>query len=294
MTVSYSILIQDGIATTLRYFDYFSFPLTFSELHKYIDVKCSEKDLQVILDKMVDDESIFKIDTIYLVSNTVEKIERKLQGRITAEKKIKRARIIAKLIGLFPFVRSVSISGSLSKMYADKNSDIDFFITTNDANLWTCRTLLHLLKKLSFLFNLQHSFCMNYFISNSNLLIEEQNYFTAVELSTLIPIYGKLDYNELMHINNWMYDILPNYELKDNDSKSISKNLFKRFAEFLLSSSRLNLLLFDNTNKSWRKKWTKKGYNMEDYDLAFKTRLNVSKNHPKNYQKLVLKHKNEK
>jgi len=54
------------------------------------------------------------------------------------------------------------------------------------------------------------------------------------------------------------------------------------------------LLLFDYTNKSWRKKWTKKGYNMEDYDLAFKTRLNVSKNHPKNHQKLVLKHKNEK
>jgi hypothetical protein len=97
-----------------------------------------------------------------------------------------------------------------------------------------------------------------------------------------------------MRVNKWVYETLPNYKVKENKAKPISKNLFKRLIEYLFSSTKLNLFLLNFTNKSWRKKWAKKGYNMDDYDLAFKTQLNVSKNHPKNYQKLVLKHKNEK
>ena len=37
------------------------------------------------------------------------------------------------------------------------------------------------------------------------------------------------------------------------------------------------------------KKWGRKNFPMEAYDLAFKTRLYVSKNHDKNYQEKILK-----
>ena len=47
------------------------------------------------------------------------------------------------------------------------------------------------------------------------------------------------------------------------------------------------------TDKRWRKKWEEKGYPMEEYDLAFKTKLYVSKNHSGNFQKKVLNHINE-
>jgi hypothetical protein len=43
------------------------------------------------------------------------------------------------------------------------------------------------------------------------------------------------------------------------------------------------------TNNKWRKKWARKNFPMEAYDLAFKTRLHVSKNHDKNYQEKILK-----
>jgi hypothetical protein len=43
------------------------------------------------------------------------------------------------------------------------------------------------------------------------------------------------------------------------------------------------------TDKKWRKKWARKNFPMEAYDLAFKTRLYVSKNHDKNYQEKILK-----
>jgi len=42
------------------------------------------------------------------------------------------------------------------------------------------------------------------------------------------------------------------------------------------------------TDTWWRYKWRKKNYPMQDYDLAMKTRIYVSKNHPANYQKKVL------
>jgi hypothetical protein len=57
----------------------------------------------------------------------------------------------------------------------------------------------------------------------------------------------------------------------------------------LLFPKQLNLFLMNFTDKLWRLKWERKGYPMKDYDLAMKTRWYVSKNHPHNYQKKVLK-----
>ena len=52
-----------------------------------------------------------------------------------------RAKWGASIIAAFPFVRAVGISGSLSKQYADENSDIDYFIITAANRLWIAKNL---------------------------------------------------------------------------------------------------------------------------------------------------------
>ncbi|MGB1040163.1 MAG: hypothetical protein ACPGVD_04760 [Flavobacteriales bacterium] len=285
--------IEDEIVKVLGYFDYFKFPLTSDEIHKFISIKISEEKIAESLKKLVEKREVYLIDGCYLMSDASQLVERKKKGYDLSRKRIKRAKTISKVINWFPFVRMVAISGSLSKGYADKTTDIDYFIITKDENLWTSRTLLHILKKLTFLVNLQHSFCMNYFIGSEHLELEEKNYFTAVELLTLIPLRGKKYYEDLMSSNNWTKEYLPNAKPKLAKEKNKFSIGIKWIQEKVLASRKLNTSLMNFTDKRWRKKWEEKGYPMEEYDLAFKTKLYVSKNHSGNFQKKVLNHINE-
>jgi predicted nucleotidyltransferase len=274
----------------LAYFDYFKFPLTLAEVHKFIGLKCNVPFLESELEKLVQSEAIFKISDCYLLPNDADKVERKKRGFQNAEKRMVKARKISKLIMWFPFVRMASISGSLSKGYSDENSDIDFFIVTTKNQMWTARTLLHLFKKFTFLVGQQHSFCMNYFLAEGHLALEEKNYFTAVELSTLIAVCGKQKQQMFLKENRWIEDYLPNFKV---DGLLISENDRspkggKWLLEKLLYSTKLNSYFLGLTDRKWRKKWKKKGYPAEDYDLAFKTTMYESKNHPGNNQKKLL------
>jgi hypothetical protein len=66
------------------------------------------------------------------------------------------------------------------------------FITTAKNRLWIARTLMHGLKKLTFLFNKQHYFCMNYYVDEvQQLQIREKNIYTAIEVATLMPSTGR-------------------------------------------------------------------------------------------------------
>ena len=67
-----------------------------------------------------------------------------------------------------------------------------------------------------------------------------------------------------------------------------AKKISESFIELLFPDA-LNKGLMTLTDSWWRYKWQRKNYPMEDYDLAMKTRLYVSKNHPANYQKKILR-----
>jgi predicted nucleotidyltransferase len=281
--------LQQAIVNVLHYFDVFHFPLRFEEIHQFIQQNCDEQQLFIALNELVTQQEIYQLNDCYSLHDNQELVARKNVGFQLAQQKINRAKKIGKFIQCFPFVRMVAISGSLSKGYADQHSDIDFFIVTNSTNLWTSRTLLHAFKKLTFLVGQQHSFCMNYFIAESHLSIEEQNYFTAIELATLIPVTHPELGAKLVVTNEWITEFLPNYYRPITQKTEAKTNIFKRIIEFVLGSKKLNHFFMELTNKKWRKKWARKNFPMEAYDLAFKTRLYVSKNHDKNYQEKILK-----
>ena len=80
---------------------------------------------------------------------------------------------MTKFISKFPYVRAILLSGSISKGYMDKDSDVDYFIITQPNRLWVTRLLLMLFKKI-FLFNSRKVFCINYFVDSEKLEIEEK------------------------------------------------------------------------------------------------------------------------
>ncbi|MBS1772520.1 MAG: nucleotidyltransferase domain-containing protein [Bacteroidetes bacterium] len=286
--------VRNDIIGTLKYFHIFRHPLTAEEIYRFSKLSSDKIYHQKVLNDMINEGVLSVSKGYYRLCNHPDYADRRIEGIKRAEKLMAKALVAARRISSFPFVKSVCISGSLSKGYANEKSDIDFFIITSNKRLWVARSLLHCYKKFTFLWGDQHSFCMNYFIDESKMCIEEQNIFTATEMATLLPVYGQSVYHSFIKANEKLLsETFPNVIWEENPTLAERKHKVKIAAESLLNimfPEALNNFLMRFTDKWWRFKWERKGYPMHDYDLAMKTRWYVSKNHPLNFQHKVLKH----
>ncbi len=285
-------LLLEKVLLVLHYFEVFSYPLTRQEIRSNCSILLSPEETEATLRELEERKKAFAYKGYYSSHASVKNwVERRLAGNCLADRHIQKAVVVGRFLYGFPFVRFVGISGSLSKGFSRPKGDYDFFIVTEKNRLWICRTILHFFKKMSFLAGQQHKFCMNYFLDEAHQEIEEKNLYTAIELSTLLPVSGSQVYRQLMQENNWVKDFLPNdyipfYSIRTSDRKA----RFFRWLElpFTIYGNALNRMLMKLTDRKWRRKWEKKNYPKEDYDLAFKTTLYQSKNHPTNYQKKTL------
>src|SRR5574338_596916 len=258
--------LSKSIIKTLAYYDIFEYPLTANEIYQNLGINSvSYSDVYTEIQILQSKGLVYKNKDFYLLSNNDYFINRRIAGNNLAEKKLASAYKMTKLIAKFPYVRAILLSGSISKGYMEKDSDVDYFIITNPNRLWVARLLLMAFKKI-FLLNSRKIFCINYFVDTEKLEIEEKNIFTATELVTLIPTYGKELYDELY--NN---------------------NIIQKFFEKILNNpfgDKLDDFAMNLFEKSNHKKYSE--YNSRDFQLAFKTSKKESKHHPKFFQKRVL------
>ena len=276
---------------TLLYFDIFNHPLSESEIRNLIqfDLK-NEIELSEVLNELTDAQRIYFHDGYYSISASAFNVKRRLAGEKVAKTMVSRMKKFSSIIASFPFVKAVTISGSLSKNFMDKNSDIDYFIVTARNRLWLARTLLVLYKKL-FLLNSKKNFCVNYFVSEDHLAIPDKNIFTATEVCFLIPVYKYDVYLNFMNNNIWSKTFYPNFPLR-SEFYIVSEKFprLKVFFEKLFSSSfgeYLDDYFFKATLRHWKNKF--KDFDPATFDLRMRTRKNVSKHHPGGFQEKVLK-----
>jgi len=286
--------LEQSINFTLRYFELFNYPLQASEIHRFLDVKCSLSDVEEYLLTLKNSDTIFQSEQGFYsrLQQPGWSVERQ-NGKQRAELLLRKSTRFVRIMKRFPFVDGIGISGSLSKYYADKDADIDYFIITRTNRLWIARTLLHLYKKFTFLRGHQDYYCMNFFVDQSALEIIQKNVFTAIELVTLIPVYQLENIIQLKKQNSWILKLLPNTDFVEDerfliptDTEFLKSGIEKLFNIFW--PERLNRFLMQLTDRKWRAKWRRKSFPMEQYDDAMYTSLHVSKNHPANYQEQVL------
>lgn len=285
-----------SIIKTLAYYDIFDYPLKAEEIYYNLGTNSvSLTEIENEVEQLCKIGITYNKNNFYLLRNNENFISRRLEGNRLAKKKLISAYRMTKLISKFPYVRAVLLSGSISKGYMEKDSDVDYFIITQPNRLWVTRLLLMLFKKV-FLLNSRKVFCINYFVDTETLEIEEKNIFTATELATLIPIYGKDLYDELYKNNIWIKKFYPNFPKRDNKILVNKNNLFiQKLIEKTLNNSlgdKLDDFALNLFEKSNHKKYRE--YNSKDFQVAFKTSKHESKHHPKFFQKRVLEAFNDK
>jgi len=279
------------VLKTLLYFDIFRYPLNATEIFCFLRArqKCPTA-VSECLSALTERKQVFRFGELYSLHADDANIKRRVKGNREAEKWLKVASTRARLIAKFPYVRAVMASGSLSKGYMDETSDLDFFVVTATNRLWIARTLLVMYKRL-FLFNSHKMFCVNYFVDEEHLEIEEKNLYTATELATLVPLYNESGYRSLLSANRWIYQYLPNFRHRSPvDRDMTTAPGFQKICEGLLNpiAATLDAFFMNLSYRRWRRLYGHL-YAKEDFDIAFKTRRHVSKNHPNHYQKKILK-----
>lgn len=286
--------INNGVAVVLRtiiYYDIFNYPLTEYDIMNNCGLSnTSSKPCSNALKYLIEKNIIYKLGDHYSLSKDQQAVDRRVKGNKQAEKWLKKSRRFSRLISWFPFVRGISLSGSLSKGFVDEDPDIDYFIITKPNRLWIARTLLIGFKKI-FLLNSYKYFCLNYFVTQDNMEIEEKNLFTATEIATMIPVFGNHVKRSFFENNQWIREFFPNFEIDVREDVPFNKTgTLKRFFEYLLSGKlgdKLDARFMKTTIKHWSKKFGER-FTEDEFLLSFKSSKNISKHHPQNFQKRVL------
>lgn len=209
--------IEKNIIATLAYFDVFSYPLTLSQILKYVPYKFEDiNDLKELLEEI---PLVKESQGYYCLMDREEIIQKRKDREEISIKKMARAEIVTKIISIIPYVELIGISGSLSMRNADVSDDIDLFIVTQRNRLWLTRLLVVSLllltgqkrkrnEKIA-----QNKICPNMFVTDNSLQCTktERTLYMAHEIVQMKVTYDKNGtHSRLLTSNSWISKFLPN------------------------------------------------------------------------------------
>jgi len=224
-------VLNDAVLKTMRYFEFFQHALRTEELHKFLSIKATKEEVQSALDSLANQGKLHSKDGFWALDESHIAIRRKHLSRNI--RMIRAAHFVGKFISLFPFVRGVYLSGSLSKHGAtNREDDLDFFIITKAHRVWTTKLLLIAFKKI-FLFNREKYFCINLLMAEDQLNLKKKNLYIATEAASLIPLTNTKLLGTFLQQNPFVHRQFPNLEIPRQRNKGLRLNVFEGLIEII-------------------------------------------------------------
>ena len=200
-----AIDLETAVWRTLAYVDGFEYPLTAQEIHRYLEKKViSVAHLETFLQAA----SFPQTDGFYSLPNREPIVHTRLRRQQRANQLWPPAISYAGWIAKLPFVRMIAVTGSLAMNNVTADADVDYLIVTENGRLWLTRALIIGIVRLAARRGI--ILCPNYLLSLDNLYFQEQNLYTAHELSQMVPLFGIDIYWQMRHLNQWTLTYLPN------------------------------------------------------------------------------------
>ena len=201
-----------AVLQTLRYFEFFEHPLYGEEVHKYLTIKSTQDQLFTALNHLQKTGEIVSKDGLYSLSQA--HIELRLKHIDRNRKMMKAAKRVGAFIHLFPYVRGVYLSGSLSKHgITGQDDDLDFFIITKAGRVWAAKLFLIAFKKIVLL-NSEKYFCINLLMSEEELVLNKKNIYIATEAASLVALTDEPLLHAFFAANPWVHSQFPNLQVQ--------------------------------------------------------------------------------
>lgn len=222
--------LQKTILETLAYSDVFDYPLTFDELHRYLTISAPRADLMACLNELglVATENGF-----YFLENRQETVRTRMAREQVSQAAFQRACRYGAFLGTLPFVRMVTLTGSLAMLNLSRDADMDYMLVTQPRRLWLARAFAVLFGRLMRITG--DRICVNLLVSESALEWHPRDLYSAREMCQMIPLAGMDVYHRLRAANVWIKSFLPNADsVPALTPKARPTSFFQKWLEFPL------------------------------------------------------------
>jgi hypothetical protein len=190
----------------MAYADVFDYPMTSAEIHRYLTgIRATRNDVEQTLQEGF---LVQASDAYYTLPNREGLAVVRRQREQIAKQMWLQAAGYGRLMAGLPFVRMVSVTGSLAMNNVDHDPDIDYFIVTVRGRLWMVRALALAVARIAAVQGVR--LCPNYLVSEDALVFPYQTLYAAHELAQMVPIYGLEMYERICRMNPWKDRFLPN------------------------------------------------------------------------------------
>lgn len=244
----------------------------------------------MVLEGMVSEKVIWEQEGYFLLKNQPDWVKRRQEADQRAKSMLDKAKKTGERIGRLPFIKSVSLSGTIAKGVMYEDSDVDYFVIAQSNRIWLAKFFLKLYKLIVHQ-NSSDRLCYNYMLSEDHLEIESKNIYTATELTTLIPISRNSTFSDFLNANTWVQQHFPNRSFPKEYSAEKTGLVNKKNGLALLIEKLLGGRLgesLDNRIMGQIQGAYAKTYNKDLLKAGMKTTKNVSKTHPNDMQAKVL------
>jgi cytidyltransferase-like protein len=216
---------------TLVYADIFDYPLTVSELDRWL---IAGDDLKVRPTKESAEGAVYPKGGSDLIGITGPYYH--LRGRKHlvvlrhhrhkfSQLKYKLAEKITKILSLIPWIRLITVTGALAMNNADEKDDIDLMIVTQKNRLWLTRFMVLVVLLLAGRLRRfgqrgnRDKICLNLWLDETALSVPktQRNLYTAHEVAQAKPIFSRHNtYRQFIKANLWLKQYLPNFSSRSD------------------------------------------------------------------------------
>lgn len=257
------VSINKNVLFTIAYLNAMDFvPTTFEIWRHFIDIRGEKKEcdfFEVIksLEQLEKQKIILSENGFWKLAGYVS--DNFCQNRILKQKisiaKIKKAKKWMIFLGKIPFLRAVIFDGTLAMKNSNRESDWDVLIITEKNRIWLGRLLLSLFLGLvgrrRYGKKIKNKFCLNHYLSENGLILEEDGVFVANESSFSFWMMGMdvarrfyqiNDFKNKRFLPNFSFDLIESEKLKKVDNISKSALFFEKILEKIGIAGLLNEL----------------------------------------------------
>jgi len=220
--------IVHAIRKTIDYAALFDYALRPEEIYERL-FDCAVD--RLTFDRVLARENLPSCDGF--VSSDRERVERRKVREALSDRAIDRAWPLLRGLAGLPFIRMMAFSGATAHRNMSEEEDLDLFLVVEKGKLWFTFLAAILWSRLH---GVRRSFCMNYLISDSVLPLADTDAFTAQQIASLKPIYGKSCYDRFIEMNPFVRKRFPNFDERVHREfrPEISAPRRKRFLEAML------------------------------------------------------------
>jgi hypothetical protein len=119
---------------------------------------------------------------------------------------LQRERQALKWLCRMPWVLMVCLSGATAHANMDEGDDLDLMLVVRGGRLWLFFAAFTLLTKI---LGKRRKLCANYVLSDRQLALPLNDFFSADQLLNLKPLRGDAYYREILRLNPWIDEYYP-------------------------------------------------------------------------------------